>query len=82
MVVVGEATVSPTILLRLLYSHQPQVLDPRLRIFLDIKALSANYGQFVDTKAHHSCSCWDQVTHSLNIHRMMTPTGFCTDKIS
>ena len=28
MVVVWEATVSPSILLRLLYSHQPQVLDP------------------------------------------------------
>ena len=37
---------------------------PRVRIFLDIKALPANYGQFVDTKAHHSCSCWAQLTLS------------------
>jgi len=76
--VVGEATVSPTILRSC--THINRRFSTRVRIFLDIKALSANYGQFVDTKAHHSCSCWDQLTHSLNIHRMTTPAGFCTDK--
>ena len=79
VVVVREGQLVLALDLCHLYSHQHQLLHLQCvcgYFFLTNKrSLSANYGQFVDTKAHHSCRCWDP-TYSPNIHGMTTTARF------
>ena len=66
-----------------LYSHQHQVLHLQCvcgYFWTNKRSLSANYGQFVDTKAHHSCRCWDPA-YSPNIHGMTTTARFFVQTI-
>ena len=84
VVVVREGQLALALDLCHLYSHQHQLLHLQCvcgYFFLTNKrSLSANYGQFVDTKAHHSCRCWDP-TYSPNIHGMTTTARFFVQTI-
>ena len=78
VVVVREGQLVLALDLCHLYSHQHQVLHLQCvcgYFWTNKRSLSANYGQFVDTKAHHSCRCWDP-TYSPNIHGMTTTARF------